>query len=253
MGLTQVLEAPYMFTNDDLVVFFYVDDIVILCHLSKHDIYEEFKVKLMKAYKMRFIRELKYFLRIRVIRDRSQRKIWLLQDTYLEKIASTFPGSKDRDPKHLKVPTKTQKLVPRTDQATAHEIHSYQRLIGSLTYPVAITRADMAQYTQKLAEFLQNPSKEHAIAALEVLQHLYLTRYYALEYSREDRMQAPMFVAASDASFTDNIATQYSTEGILFKLFRGLIDWSCVKQATVTTSTTEAELLALSHLIAWLM
>ena len=38
-----------------------------------------------------------------------------------------------------------------------------------------------------------------------------------------------------------------STEGFLFKLFGGPIDWKACKQKTVTTSTTKAELLALSH------
>jgi len=33
----------------------------------------------------------------------------------------------------------------------------------------------------------------------------------------------------------------------LFTLFGGSIDWRCTKQKTVTTSTTEAELLSLSH------
>jgi hypothetical protein len=63
------------------------------------------------------------------------------------------------------------------------------------------------------------------------------------------------FTASSDASFADNIDRK-STEGFLFTLFGGSIDWKSTKQKTVTTSTTEAELLSLSHaatmLIWWL-
>ena len=51
----------------------------------------------------------------------------------------------------------------------------------------------------------------------------------------------------SDAAFSDNSTTRKSTEGSLFKLFGGPIDWKSTKQKTVIKSSTEAELLALSH------
>jgi hypothetical protein len=53
-------------------------------------------------------------------------------------------------------------------------------------------------------------------------------------------------------SYADNPSTRRSTEGYLFSLFGGPIDWRCTNQKTVTTSTTEAELLALSHTAAQL-
>ncbi|KAI0603616.1 hypothetical protein TUN205_12178, partial [Pyrenophora tritici-repentis] len=52
---------------------------------------------------------------------------------------------------------------------------------------------------------------------------------------------------ASDASFADNTLDRKSSQGYAIKLFGGLIAWRSSKQDTVTTSTTEAELLALSQ------
>lgn len=56
-------------------------------------------------------------------------------------------------------------------------------------------------------------------------------------------------------SFANDVQTRKSTEGYLLQLFSGPVDWRARKQDTVTTSTTEAELLALSHaakeIIAW--
>ncbi|KOS36072.1 hypothetical protein ACN38_g13245 [Penicillium nordicum] len=49
---------------------------------------------------------------------------------------------------------------------------------------------------------------------------------------------------ASDALFGDN-KDRKSSEGYICKLYGGPIDWKASKQKTVTTSTTEAELLAL--------
>ena len=51
----------------------------------------------------------------------------------------------------------------------------------------------------------------------------------------------------SDASFADDKLTRRSSEGMLFKLFGTPVDWKATKQRTVTKSSTDAELLALSH------
>jgi hypothetical protein len=68
----------------------------------------------------------------------------------------------------------------------------------------------------------------------------------ALEYS-EDIDAQHVFLCASDAAYGDDSLTRRSTEGFLFKLFGGPVDWRSTKQKTVTTSSTEAEFLALSH------
>lgn len=103
---------------------------------------------------------------------------------------------------------------------------------------------DVSRTFQKLAEFLMNPGPEHQLAADRAIQYLNGSKALALEYGLETQ---PLFTAASDASFADDSTTRKSTEGYLFQLFGGPIDWRCTKQKTVTTSTTEAELLALSH------
>ena len=59
---------------------------------------------------------------------------------------------------------------------------------------------------------------------------------------------APQAIAIStDASFADDPDTRRSSQGYLIQLFGGPVVWKASRQATVTTSTTEAELLALSE------
>ena len=55
------------------------------------------------------------------------------------------------------------------------------------------------------------------------------------------------FITASDASYADNTLDRKSSQAYVIKLFGGAIGWRANKQATVSTSTTEAELLALSQ------
>jgi hypothetical protein len=61
------------------------------------------------------------------------------------------------------------------------------------------------------------------------------------------RAISDIFLCSSDAAFADNESTRRSSDGYLFQLYRGAIDWRAAKQKTVTTSSTEAELLALSR------
>ena len=55
------------------------------------------------------------------------------------------------------------------------------------------------------------------------------------------------FFCDIDASFDDNTLDQKSSQGYIMKLFGGEIAWRANKQDTVTTSSTEAELLAISQ------
>jgi hypothetical protein len=135
---------------------------------------------------------------------------------------------------------------PFEGKASPQDVHLYQRKIGSILYAATITRPDIARTASKLSEFLQNPSPRHQAAADQVVAYLYSTKTLAIEFSGSID-EEKVFIAASDAAFADNKATRRSSEGYLLKLFGGAIDWHATKQKTVTTSTTEAELLALTH------
>ena len=137
---------------------------------------------------------------------------------------------------------RTGELLPYEGKASTHEISTYQRKVGSLLYAAVITRPDIAFATSRLARFNVNPSPEHQEAADRALCYLQKTRSLALQFGGGDD-----FEVASDASFADNSLDRKSSQAYAMKLFGGLIGWRANKQDTVTTSTTEAELLALSQ------
>ena len=60
-------------------------------------------------------------------------------------------------------------------------------------------------------------------------------------------------MAASNTLYANNVSIRYNTKGYVFQLFRSTIDYKCIKQLIITTSTTKAELLALAHICAWLL
>ena len=55
-----------------------------------------------------------------------------------------------------------------------------------------------------------------------------------------------IFLEFSNASYADDFETRYNFQEYAFMLFKSLVDWRATKQKTVITSSTEAELLAIS-------
>ncbi len=69
---------------------------------------------------------------------------------------------------------------------------------------------------------------------------------YTIEYSIPIDIEEIFFIV-SNTAFTDKSLTHKSTGRFLYKLFRGSADWYSAKQKTITTSSIEAELLALIY------
>ena len=84
------------------------------------------------------------------------------------------------------------------------------------------------------------------------MAYLLVTCFYALEYGGAMEGQR-LFMAASDALYTDDVSTRYSTKEYVFQLFRSTINYKYIKQLTITTSIIKAELLALAYIYAWLL
>ncbi|OAQ57704.1 polyprotein [Purpureocillium lilacinum] len=135
-----------------------------------------------------------------------------------------------------------EELLPNDERASISSIRAYQRKIGSILYAAVITRPDVAFAAARLARFNANPGPEHHLAADQVLLYLRRTKTLALQFGGSD-----VFTVASDASFADNTTDRKSSQAYVMQLFGGTIGWRSNKQSTVTTSTTEAELLALAQ------
>jgi hypothetical protein len=108
-----------------------------------------------------------------------------------------------------------------------------------------ITRSDISKAVSKLSEFLQNPSLIHIATADQTLEYLVGTKYLAIEFDG-NQLDRQIFITSSDLALADDTITRNSSYGFCFSLFSGVIHYKAVKGTTVTTSSTKAELLALS-------
>ncbi|KAI0991312.1 hypothetical protein K3495_g16875, partial [Podosphaera aphanis] len=181
------------------------------------------------------------FLGIRILRDRTERKVWILQDVYLANMAAKY---------HLDLITKTSTPLPTTygklpvshdrssdnSQAPPQLVHEYQSKVGSIGHAAMFTRPDVAKSYSLLAEHLTNPTLEDLECANQCIQYLYSSRYRAILYQVSGG-SVGVFDGASDAAFADDFQTRTSSEAYLFRLFGGPIAWAAKKQPTVAKST----------------
>jgi hypothetical protein len=228
--------------NGGIIAFFYVDDIVI-CFRKKDEAKARSAITGLQAkYELSGLGDLKWFLGIHILRDRAKNLLWLSQEAYIDKIANQF--NVDLTEKLPDTPM-IDELLPNEMTASKGSIHSYQTKTGSILFAAITTRPDIAFAVSRLARFNTNPSELHHQAADRTIKYLYATKGRALRYGGDN--QARSFICASDASFADNTLDRKSSQGYIMKLFGGPIAWRANKQDTVTTSSTEAELLALSQ------
>ncbi|KAG5742632.1 hypothetical protein H9Q70_014615, partial [Fusarium xylarioides] len=224
-----------------------VDDILVLYHRKQKEAADKIIKALKETYELQDKGEAEWFLGIRIVRDRPNKKIYLCHDSYLEKYAVKYDLNKRNWFPTIPIPV--AKLSKREDQASPAYIKSYQEKVGSLLYTAVMVRPDVAFAVSQLSKYLTNLSEEHHKSVDQALRYLYVTRDFTIAYrGNHDKTQA--LHIASDASFADNKETRRSSQGYLITLFSGAVMWKATRQSTVLTSTIEAELIALKHTAA---
>lgn len=113
----------------------------------------------------------------------------------------------------------------------------YRSLVGCLIYLTVETCPDIAYAVQQLLQFLNAFSYAHWNAAIRVVRYLKGTCNLRLKLGSDKTN----LISFSDSDWANCLNTRHSVGGYGFMLGSGLISWLVQKQATVVTSSTEAE------------
>jgi hypothetical protein len=170
MGLQEVPGEPCLFVNAWLIVFFYMDNIVALCRKKHLHYLDEFEKNLRAEYEIRALGELNWFLGVRIVRDRKACKVWLCQDSYIDKIVAKFYLEHH---KLVSTPLPLNNLPSHEGVATAQQVYAYQQRVSSINFAAVIMRPDVAFAASRLATFLCNPSPAHLAAADQTITYLH--------------------------------------------------------------------------------
>ncbi|KAF7558077.1 hypothetical protein G7046_g5886 [Stylonectria norvegica] len=86
LGFQPVPHELCCYSKNGILLFFYVDDIVIAFQKGNREAAEEVIKALRSKYKLTGGNDLQWFLGMEIIRDRTQKLLWVTQNMYLEKI-----------------------------------------------------------------------------------------------------------------------------------------------------------------------
>ena len=101
---------------------------------------------------------------MRILRDRKNKKLWLSQEKYIEKVLERFNMGNSKPVStplagHFKLSSKKY-LTSEKDKKEMKKV-PYASAVGSLMYAMACTRPDIAHAVRVVSRFLSNLGKEH--------------------------------------------------------------------------------------------
>lgn len=249
--------------SSDLVIYIpvHVDD--SLSAMNSPTLYDWIVTMLNKHFKVNNLGPADIFLRIKIERDHSRKRLWLSQQDYIKELLQSHSMS-DANPTTIPLRAKLHtlsdppNLLPKIpdDKLT----HYHQHITGQLLYPAVCTCPDIAFTAAALGQYNANPTRTTSAAAKDVLQYLAGTHDYCLEYGGDatkttltDFNVDPSNVAFSDSDWGSDKSNHRSFLGYSIFVFDGLVSWSSSKQKATSLSSTELEYMALTHLIKELL
>jgi hypothetical protein len=219
------------------------------------------KKLIFSKFKCHDLGPISHYLGIQIRRDRSRCAIELSMESYIDKLAGDYKRTDAVARYHpMDLQALKLKLQPKDDHAPLQLLQRYQSLIGKLLYPASQLRTDVAFHVSYLARAMSNPTEHHYQYALQIVDYLYTYKELVMTFEGlpvSSHLSIDVFSKASslynlglctysDASFAD-AEDRKSTSGYLFKFAGGTICHKSCKQKLVTTSTTEAEYVALTY------
>jgi hypothetical protein len=93
--LMSEFKCLFISQNTHSLLLFFVNDNVLLNDKRYNTQANKFQMKLFNRFEMKCLKKLKWFLRISITRDKTSRKVWLFQESHVEKLINKFNISLD--------------------------------------------------------------------------------------------------------------------------------------------------------------
>ena len=117
----------------------------------------------------------------------------------------------------------------------------YAPTVGSLMYVMVATRPDISHVVGVVSRSMHNPGRSHWNAVKHVFRYLAGTKDHDILFCPNSTLGV---VGYTDSDFAGCVDSRKSTTGYCFKFGNGAISWNSKLQECTTTSTTEAEYVA---------
>jgi hypothetical protein len=220
----------------DAYVVLYVDDLLVSA--MTREIALKIRDQLQEYFQLKDLGEAKTFLGYEIHHDKPNRRIYLSQRRYWEKMLKQFGYAEVNGvltlwPGGLELP----KAVDDDDVVDEAAQRDYIKKTGKLNYLTIGTRPDISFTVSKLCEANARPSKKHCQLPAHVFRYVKKTIDLCDVYGGKDYNLGDLKLTAyADAAFADGPLTRYSTGGHVVTLAGGPVFWKSKRQTVMTTS-----------------
>ncbi len=288
LELNSIFDELCLFSNDnEILMFFYVNDIVFAFTASRKKDAENLIRRLKNIFDMRDLNSLNFFLDVRILQKLDT--IWLIQNFYMNKLIKNYVINTE-----YKATTflSYQSLISYIDDVNQERVHIYRQKVESICYSVIITRSNIIKIAFELTRHLINSDSKHLKTADHCIKYLHVIKFLIIRYSNSESEELDNQISSSNKeksnkemsstsnsklnrktssikknsdkqifestanAFFANDLDRRSAEKYIFKLFDDMIDWTVKKQFIVSIFIIEAKLLSMLHadkkLIWWI-
>jgi len=234
--------------NDGSFIYLllYVDDMLIAAkNLSE---IHTLKLQLSSEFEMKDLGAAKKILGMDIKRDRGGGRLFLTQETYLEKVLKRF-GMKDAKPVSTPFASHFRLSAAQSPQSDEDEEYMarvpYSSAVGSIMYAMVCTRPDISHAVSVVSRYMSCPGKMHWQAVKWILKYLRGTSSACLEFGRNSNI----LTGFVDSDYAGDLDKRRSLSGYVFCIGSCAVSWKATLQPVVALSTTEAEYMAITEAI----
>jgi len=235
-------------------VVLYVDDLLII---ANEGLIGQINNQMKKRFWMHDLGSVSLYIGMNIEHNREHHIIHIHQHSYIRTILAKFWMDESR-PVATPMAMKLHKRMP-DEEACNPTV--YQSMIGSLMYPMNVTRPDIAYAIGVLSRYNHDPSNEHMVALKHVFPYINRTKDWrlhcggALGRALGESILRGQWEGALRCYFDSDYAgcpDDYKSTSGLVITFGGAVDWQSRKQKSTAQSTTDAEYYALGVGCMWL-
>ncbi len=288
LELNSISDEFCLFSNDnEILMFFYVNDIVFAFTASRKKNAENLIHRLKDIFDMRNLDSLNFFLDVRILQKFDT--IWLIQNFYMNKLIKNYVINTEYKATTLLF---YQSLMSYIDDVNQERIHIYRQKVESICYFIIITRSNIIKTAFELTRRFINFDSKHLKTVNHCIKYLYVIKFLIIRYSNSEdekfnnqisssnkeksnkemssisnsklnkktssnkkNNDKQIFEKTADVFFANDLDRK-NAEEYIFKLFDDMIDWTVKKQFIVSIFIIEAKLLSMLHadkkLIWWI-
>jgi hypothetical protein len=144
IGLQQSAEESCIFMNEYITILFYVNDILVFYKTEHKTQAQRIITQIRDRYNIRNDGAIKWFLGVKVTKDRNAKRIFLIHDAYIEKVARRFALDNNALIPAIPIPIEEHLLRKNLLTVTHAEVHIYQELVESIIYTAVTIRPNVA-------------------------------------------------------------------------------------------------------------